>query len=134
MSCFFRNRLTVIAGSLLVVGSFSWAPFALWLGWKRCKTRRSKIIYCLVIAVVLFYPARRWQAVVRFPLWGRFVEYFSTEVRAGHYSGREAWLDNDTASLSQVVGDQPIPSAEAGPVIYAVEPHGTFPFGLGVVR
>ena len=42
-------------------------------------------------------------------LWSRFVEYFSVEV----------------------VGDDPLPKDRSA--VYAVIPHGTFPFGLGVV-
>ena len=42
-------------------------------------------------------------------LWSRFVEYFSVEV----------------------VGDDPLPKDRS--TVYAVIPHGTFPFGLGVV-
>ena len=33
---------------------------------------------------------------------------------------------------TQVVGDDPLPTDRS--VLYAVIPHGTFPFGLGVVR
>jgi len=42
-------------------------------------------------------------------LWSRFVEYFSVEV----------------------VGDDPLPTNRSA--LYAVIPHGTFPFGVGVV-
>ncbi len=99
----------VAGGSLLVVGSFVWVPMAIWLGWKKCKTRRRRIIYVLVLCVVLSWPARRWEAVVRHGLWSRFVEYFAVEV----------------------VADDPLPKDPS--VLYAVIPHGTFPFGVGVL-
>jgi hypothetical protein len=70
----------VALGSLFVVGSFGWAPFALWLGWKRCKTRRSRAIYVVVVIIFLMYPARRYQSVIRLPLWSKFIEYFAVKV------------------------------------------------------
>ena len=93
----------------MVVGSFVWVPLVIWLGFKKCKTRKRRIIYVLVLCVLLSWPAKRWDAVVWHGLWSRFVEYFSVEV----------------------VGDDPLPKDRSG--VYAVIPHGTFPFGLGVV-
>lgn len=50
---------------------------------RRCKTRRQKTVYIVIVAVCLLWPARRRQWAVTHPVWGKFVEYFATEVRLG---------------------------------------------------
>lgn len=39
-------------------------------------------MYIIIVAVCLLYPTKRRQWLVSFPVWGKFIEYFSTEV--GH--------------------------------------------------
>lgn len=109
---------------------------------RRCKTRRQKIIYIVVVVAILLYPSRRRQWLVKLPLWGKFVEYFSTEVRTTARrlqqtcaSGRKLeplrLMSANCMCTDQVIADDPIPER---PAMFAVIPHGTFPFGLGVVR
>jgi hypothetical protein len=66
-------------------------------------------MYAAVLCVVLLWPARRWEAVVRHGLWSRFVEYFNVEVRPWVVSGsvvtRTSQLANYLGGLSQTALD-----------------------------
>eukprot|EP00953_Heterococcus_sp_UTEX-ZZ885_P030530 16136-Heterococcus_DN1.PRE.1 len=121
------NDLIVVTSSLVLIGSFAWVPAATYVVYKRyCKTRRRKIAFWIILTALLTVPLPECRRIrrqrgtsflaavqsvhklERWTLWNRFLRYFS-----GRAIG---YLRSD----------------EQRQALYALVPHGIFPFGIGL--
>lgn len=106
------GEAAVIASSLAVVGSFFWFPaLVVYLYRKHCTTRRRKIMLLLLVVLLVYVPVKPWDRARRNWLFDQWIKYFSV---------RTAF-------------EQPLPTDR--PFIFAMSPHGIYPFGqaMGLV-
>lgn len=119
------DRLAVAISSILVVGSAAWVPALyvyLYRKWKQIPKdqRRRRTIYSILIlstlSIIIWKPygspkVGKWLNVREWKLWDSWMRYLALEV----------------------IQDQPRRTRtmeKNGSAIYAISPHGIFPFGL----
>lgn len=121
------DRLLVMTSSLFIVGSPFWVPLAYSWAWKRWKRipkqekKRRAICASMLLSLVAFAavgPYRsprvgKWVRLKKWRLWTAWLKFVAWEVIAD---------DPSTLSNFNLKKDQ---------AIFAVSPHGIFPFALG---
>ncbi|CAM9804363.1 unnamed protein product [Phaeothamnion confervicola] len=99
----------VTAASLLLIGSFFWFPAGLyWFYRKKCTTRTRKIAFVVALVILLGAPLPVDRRLTKLWIWERFLRYFKARVVP----------PNDSGKLTQA--------------LFAVIPHGIFPFGIAM--
>jgi len=105
-----EGHLIAVGSSLLIVGSFFWVPAIAWYVWrKKCNTRRKKMLAFAILVGLFTLPMPRYSRVHHFSIWKSWYSYFKV----------------------RVVGAAKLDATKQ--YIFAVTPHGVFPFSLACI-
>jgi hypothetical protein len=122
------DRLLVMTSSLFIVGSPLWVPLAYSYAWKRWKripkeNKKKRVVYAsMLLSLVAFAavgPYRsprvgKWLRLKQWRLWTAWLKFVAWEVIA-----------DDPATLNNKL------NVKDDQAIFAISPHGIFPFALG---
>ena len=81
-------------------------PILVYLAWKKADTIKRRALLLAALGLLLFIPTRRTEWLRKLPIWDKWFQYFSIQVRGNS-----------------------LPKSQA---IYAFTPHGIIPFGLAL--
>lgn len=121
------DRILVMTSSLFIVGSPLWVPLAYSWAWKRWKRipaneKKRKAIYASILLSLVAFAAvgpyrsprvGRWLRLKQWRLWKAWLKFVAWEVILD---------DPNNTQVFDFQKDQ---------AIYAISPHGIFPFALG---
>jgi len=121
------DRIMVMTSSLFIVGSPLWVPMAYSWAWKRWKRipreeKKKRAIYAsMLLSLVAFAavgPYRsprvgKWVRLKQWRLWTAWLKFVAWEV-----------ILDDPSTLEKI-------DIQKDQAIYAISPHGIFPFALG---